>query len=254
MQIATYETEKEAKLLAIGDLHISDNPDIVGKVLSVVGEYNPDFVFLLGDLINGNSRDSVSNPFEAKISPEEELELATEFISKLSTHSTIACAIRGNHEYRMANKFGVDALSPVFQMLNIPYDDVVIVDISIRDGKTGSRDRVNYTIACAHGISGGRYEEASIRQNRYFREFFTGGIDIYFTGHTHKPAVSWSSLNEFDKHNKKVLERITTMITVSGMQDSAYAERKFLRPTPLMLTFITLTKNKRRQIIENVFI
>lgn len=254
MQIATYETDKEAKILAIGDLHISDNPDIVGKILTVVDEYQPDFVFLLGDLINGNSRDSVSNPFETKISPEEELELATEFISKLSTLTTIGCAIRGNHEYRMVNKFGIDALMPIFQMLNVPYDDVVIVDISIHDGRTGSRDRVNYTIACAHGNSSGRYEEASVRQGRYFREFFSGGIDLYFTGHTHKPSINWSSLNEFDKHNKKVYERITTMITISGMQDSAYAERKFFRPSPLMLTFVTLTTNKRRQIIENVFI
>lgn len=254
MRIVSFQTEKEPKLLALGDLHIGDNPEIVNNILASIDEHNPDFVFLLGDIINGNSRDSISNPFETRITPEEELEIAVKFITQLSNKTNIACAIRGNHEYRMSNKFGVDVLSPVFQTLNIAYDDIVLVDLSISDNHTGSRGRVNYTIACTHGISNGRYEESSIRQGRFFKEFISSGIDLYITAHTHKPTVSWITSNEFDKHNKKIFERNATIINVTGLQQSSYAERKLLRPSPWMLIYITLLKNKRQQKIETVFI
>lgn len=240
MQVVTKEFDNDVNILFFSDLHAAENPEILDKVSKVIKETNPTGIISLGDILNGNGRNTLSNPFESEIQPAQELKLVREFFER---HAPLIWgAVRGNHEYRMVNKFGTDPMEAVLGLLRIPYDDIIIFDVAINNGRTGSRRRITYALACAHGFAGGRYEEKSTRQGRAFGDFLSGGIDFYVSAHTHVPSWTGTTRQEYNRTLKKITTRTVHYLTLSGLSNGAYARRKLLKPSPPVVLLLNLPR------------
>ncbi|NUU94838.1 DNA repair exonuclease [Marinitoga sp. 1135] len=250
MEVATYEFETDyIDILPIGDLHLGSETSDFNKIIKALEQEKDAKIIFLGDLIDNAIANSLGDVYSQRDNPHETIQQVNALFNAF--RERILGVVGGNHERRTWRKVGVDPIALLCEEKGIPYsDDLMVVDINLKQkGKKlrGSKNRINYKIACHHGSSGGRFPERSMRQHRYFFDVITG-IDIYLAGHTHVPEMHKFSIFEYDSKNKKIRKKDVVDVTVPAWNDEKYAVQKLLAPTARGIFRIRLYTEKNHKV------
>lgn len=248
MQVVEIETESTISVLFVSDLHLGDKDSYYNNVIEFLRE-SEDYIVLLGDLIDAGIANSVTNVHSQEPNMNNQIAILLEDLKALKQR--IIGYVPGNHEERLNKKAGIRLQDILALTLEIPVsDDVLILDITT-PANLGSKKRICYRVACAHGIAGGRYPEKNLRQGRWFTEMVQN-IDLYVLGHTHQASVFYQDVYVYDDRNKSVQTRQVIIANVGGFVDAEYGRKALYKPSSKLLFKATFFEKERK--IQTEFI
>jgi len=239
--VVTKKLENNAHIVFLGDLHIgadgSHFNEAIANILSQVPE-NTYFAFL-GDLVDMATKNSVANVYEQSLTPQAQISIVSDLLEHFKDRTL--GVVQGNHDYRIVKEVGFDPIMEVCRIMKIPYSrSYMILHLEV-EGQ-------DFVFAMHHGIAGGRGKAASTRQGEYFERFLSYGVDVYVTGHTHKPAVVPFSHAAYDKATKQVKYEQGFFVTIPSMlQDELYALKRLYEPPSSMFPIVSLNVDSKKE-------
>lgn len=178
------EDWKVLRVYAIGDVHVGSpqfNEEAIRKKISHIQSDPYACVVLCGDLADYGLKNSLTNVYQAVMSPKEQQEYVYELFKPIA-HKVSAC-VPGNHEYRITKEVGLCPLYDLTVLWGI--SDVYRENLAITkyvfgrmDGKKTQNCFIGMTI---HGTTRNK--------NRKFEGYFDN-VDFSCSGHTHQPEYS----------------------------------------------------------------
>lgn len=228
----TYRFDDLDELILIGlsDLHIgSDQCDekLIGLFLKKWGEI-PNVRFVLaGDLVDNGLKNSKTNVYEQRYSPEGQIDRIVEMLSPY--RDKILCIVDGNHEKRSSKEADISpsrliayelGLSKVYRKISC------YLRIYVGKRKNGHSDNPVYSVAVHHGGGGAMH-----KLDKYSVML---GVDVLMSGHTHKPDSHPVSRMEVDINKGVVRFKKIHVVTLTGwLSFGGYGEEKMYLPTPV---------------------
>lgn len=241
MQVVTVSAKDTLSILFVGDLHLGDEGSYFNNVMQYLKETS-DYIVFLGDVIDAGIRDSF-NPHNQVPSVNSQIVILLEELKALA--GRVVLFVAGNHEERLNKKAGVKIEDIIQTTLDIPTtSDFGIIDVTV-PGNVGSRKRICYRVACAHGVAGGRFPEKSVRQGRYFTDMIQN-IDLFVLGHTHQASLYFKDVYFYDDKNKSVLIKQILIANIGGLTDAEYGRKALYNPTSPMLFRAVFHANVRK--------
>ena len=198
------------------------------------------FVCFVGDQMEYATRQSKSDVYTQTLSPSAQKRWWIEHLRPLVKEGKVLCIVDGNHEYNRASKEADDfPLYDIALALGIPdryRSEAAFVDIGL--GSTqGGRRQVHYVFRVQH--------QAKNNANHGTADGFEG-IDVFVSGHTHKPMDKPLGKLIYDTSNKKVYEKtVETVVGGHFLEYGGYGERAGYRPTSQKLYSIILSGKKK---------
>lgn len=95
---------KKNKFIALGDIHFPfSNPSSLDETINFISDYCPEYIILLGDIVDCYSLSRFDKEPRRILSLQKEFDLANEFLAKLKQVSPKSqiIYIEGNHERRL---------------------------------------------------------------------------------------------------------------------------------------------------------
>lgn len=240
--VVKYRLQLPLQIFFLGDLHIgaygSNYEAALAKLEKLMDERT--YLAFLGDLVDMATRNSVANVYEQRLNPQQQLSIAYDLINRY--RAKILGIVQGNHDYRVVKEIGFDPIMEVCRMLNVPYSrSFMIIDLEFNEKK--------YVIAMHHGIAGGRQKTASVRQGELFERFITFGVDLYVTGHTHKPAVVPFKHAAYDRNSGRICEQDGFLLTIPSMlQNELYGLQRMFEPSATLYPIVILRETEQGNI------
>lgn len=241
-EIPKFET---VNIYPLYDVHIGER--IAENVLKewrreVLSQPN-NFVIIGGDLLNMALKNSKSDVYGERFTPDEQIDWAVEFLKPIKDR--ILGAVPGNHEARMKRDTSIDPMRTVMKDLGLKhlYCPASAI-VWLRVGK-GER-QMPYSLYFYHGSGGGSTVGGKLNGVAKLEQSFDS--DVYFAGHTHiVGAFQLDFTRRDDRHNN------ASMVTHTFVNSNAfvlwhdsYGEGMGMRPTSLSYPKVTLFSNKRR--------
>ena len=198
------------------------------------------YVVFVGDQMEYATRQSKSDVYTQKLSPRQQKDWWIEHLRPLVKEGKVICVVDGNHEYNRASKDADDfPLYDIALALGIPdryRSEAAFVDIGLGSIKSGTR-QVHYVFRVQH--------QARNNANHGTADGFEG-IDVFVSGHTHKPMDKPLGKLIYDTSNKKVYEK-TVENVVGGhfLEYGGYGERAGYRPSSQKLYSVILSGKKK---------
>ena len=198
------------------------------------------YVIFVGDQMEYATRQSKSDVYTQKLSPRQQKDWWIEHLKPLVKEGKVLCVVDGNHEYNRASKDADDfPLYDIALALGIEdryRSEAAFVDIGVGSIKGGTR-QVHYVLRVQH--------QAKNNVNHGTADGFEG-IDIFVSGHTHKPMDKPLGKMVFDTSNKRVYEK-TVENVVGGhfLEYGGYGERAGYRPTSQKMYSVILCGKKK---------
>ena len=198
------------------------------------------FVCFVGDQCEYATKQSKSDVYSQRLSPRQQKDWWIEHLQPLVKDGKVLCIVDGNHEYNRASKEADDfPLYDIALALGIAdryRSEAAFVDIGVGSIKGGSR-QVHYVFRVQH--------QAKNNVNHGTADGFEG-IDVFVSGHTHKPMDKPLGKLIFDTSNKKVYEKTVENVVGGHFLDyGGYGERAGYRPTSQKLYSIILSGKKK---------
>lgn len=196
------------------------------------------FVIFAGDQCEYATRSSKSDVYTQSLSPSQQKRW---WIEHLRPHrEKILCFVDGNHEYNRASK---DADSyPIYDIalaLNLEdryRSEGAFVDIGVGSINGGAR-QIHYVLRVQH--------QAKNNVNYGTADGFEG-IDIFVSGHTHKPMDKPLGKLVYDGSNKTVRHKdVENVVCGHFLRFGGYGERAGYRPTSQKLYSVVLSGKKK---------
>lgn len=201
---------------------------------------NPNaFVIFAGDQCEYATRSSKSDVYSQTMPPSYQKRW---WIGHLRSYKDkILCIVDGNHEYNRASK---DADSfPLYDIaLALGIEDryrseAAFVDIGVGDGGHGKGKQVHYVMRVQH--------QAKNNVNYGTADGFEG-IDVFVSGHTHKPMDKPLGKIIYDSKNKSVTQKdIENIVCGHFLNFGGYGERNGYKPTSQKLYSVILSGKKK---------
>ena len=201
---------------------------------------NPNaFVIFAGDQCEYATRSSKSDVYSQTMPPSYQKRW---WIGHLRNYKDkILCIVDGNHEYNRASK---DADSyPLYDIaLALGIEDryrseAAFVDIGVGDGGHGKGKQVHYVMRVQH--------QAKNNVNYGTADGFEG-IDVFVSGHTHKPMDKPLGKIIYDSKNKSVTQKdIENIVCGHFLNFGGYGERNGYKPTSQKLYSVILSGKKK---------
>ena len=184
------------------------------------------YVCFVGDQMEYATRQSKSDVYTQTLPPRQQKDWWIEHLRPLVREGKLVCVTDGNHEYNRASK-DADAF-PLYDIaLALGIEDryrseAAFVDIGLGHiGKAGKQ--VHYVLRCQH--------QANNNVNYGTADGFEG-IDLFVSGHTHKPMDKPLGKLIYDTSNKVVYEKtVENMVAGHFLEFGGYGERNGYRPT-----------------------
>ena len=198
------------------------------------------YVVFVGDQMEYATRQSKSDVYTQTLSPSAQKRWWIERLRPLVKKGKVLCIVDGNHEYNRASKDADDfPLYDIALALGIEdryRSEAAFVDIGLGSIKGGTR-QVHYVLRVQH--------QAKNNVNHGTADGFEG-IDVFVSGHTHKPMDKPLGKMIYDTSNKKVYEK-TVENVVGGhfLEYGGYGERAGYRPTSQKLYSVILCGKKK---------
>lgn len=212
---------ENSQIYCVADVHIGAKEcDLDGfKAFCKRVESEPNsYIVLCGDILNNAVKDSLSNIYEERYTPQESKMLAYEILKPLADGGKILAAVMGNHEFRSAKMVDLEPMYDVAVMLGIQERYrryMAFLRLRMRNGNI--KDRWNFCIA--HGASANKK-----------RRFQIEGVDAFITGHTHAPAIEKPAHIAFTHGGKVAVKEVAHITATSWLNYGGYAAQKFYQP------------------------
>lgn len=207
-----------AEVIFIGDCHYGSPQFDKPRFLRMI-DYclkNKIYVFLMGDLIEMATRDSVgAGIYEQEYIGQSQYEQMLDLLKPLADKKLILGFLNGNHEDRVYKSTGVNIGKLFARELKVKF----LGDAGWNIFKVGKQ---HYSVYTLHGRTGSRFDgTALLALERISTSFY---CDLICMGHTHKlissTVIIQKVLNGLVKEHKKTL-----LITGSYLKyDGGYAQ------------------------------
>ena len=196
---------------------------------------NPDtYVIFAGDQCEYATRSSKSDVYTQALSPSQQKRWWIEHLRKYK--DKVLCIVDGNHEYNRASKDADDfPLYDIALALGIEdryRSEAAFVDIGVGHiGRAGKQAR--YVFRVQH--------QAKNNVNHGTADGFEG-IDVFVSGHTHKPMDKPLGKLVYDTKNKSVKQKdVENIVSGHFLRYGGYGERAGYRPTSTKLYSVILS-------------
>ena len=210
----------------------------------VVNEPNS-YIILGGDLINNDTRNSVSNIFEETMRPREQKKIMVKMLEPL--RDKILCAVSGKHERRNRDVDN-DITYDIMCKLDLEWlyrENIAFIKIQIGKLNGDGARNPTYTLVVTHGSGGGVLTGGLVNRNERFG-YVLDGADALIVGHTHKPFVTQPSKIKIDPyHNKVSIQPFKVVSMTSWMTYGGYAAQNMLLPASHAPQTITLCGKRK---------
>lgn len=201
------------------------------------------YVIFAGDQCEYATRSSKSDVYTQALSPSQQKRWWIEHLKPIVKAGKILCIVDGNHEFNRASK-DADCF-PLFDIaLALGIEDRyrsegAFVDIGVGHiGKAGKQAR--YVFRVQH--------QARNAVNYGTVDGFEG-IDVFVSGHTHKPMDRPTGRLVYDPKNKYVAQRdIENIVSGHFLRFGGYGERAGYRPTSTKLYSVILSGKVKKSI------
>ena len=200
------------------------------------------YVIFAGDQCEYATRSSKSDVYTQALSPSQQKRWWIEHLRHYK--DKVLCIVDGNHEFNRASK---DADSfPLYDIaLALGIEDRyrsegAFVDIGVGDGGHGPGKQTRYVFRVQH--------QARNNVNYGTVDGFEG-IDVFVSGHTHKPMDKPFGRLVYDPKNKFVSQRdIENIVAGHFLRFGGYGERGGYRPSSTKLYSVILSGKKKKEI------
>ena len=198
------------------------------------------YVIFVGDQMEYATRSSKSDVYTQTLSPSAQKRWWIEHLRPLVKEGKVLCVVDGNHEYNRGSKEADDfPLYDIALALGIEdryRSEAAFVDIGVGSIKGGSR-QVHYVFRVQH--------QAKNNVNHGTADGFEG-IDVFVSGHTHKPMDKPLGKLVYDTKNKSVSHKdVENIICGHFLRFGGYGERAGYRPTSQKLYSLILSGKKK---------
>jgi len=210
------------EVVFIGDIHwgsASCDKERVKRMLDYCYK-NDIYVFLMGDLIECATRNSVSDVYSAS-SPQIQYEEILNLLIPLAKKHLILGALDGNHELRVYKESGILLTKAWCRELHIPYLGFACWNY----WKVGKQ---RYTIYALHGSSASRFVYTKLKALIDISHNFDA--DLLAMGHVHDSADTSMYVQYYDSKSKTIKEK-KKFVVITGhylKYDDSYAQGKGL--------------------------
>lgn len=197
------------------------------------------YVIFAGDQMEYATRSSKSDVYTQKLSPSQQKKWWVEHLRKYK--DKVLCIVDGNHEFNRASKDADDfPLYDIALALGIEdryRSEAAFVDIGVGDGGHGKGKQVRYVFRVCH--------QAKNNVNYGTADGFEG-IDVFVSGHTHKPQDLPRPKLVYDTKNKAVSQKdVENIVCGHFLRYGGYGERAGYRPSSTKMYSVVLSGKKK---------
>lgn len=197
------------------------------------------YVIFAGDQMEYATRSSKSDVYTQKLSPSQQKKWWIEHLRKYK--DKVLCIVDGNHEFNRASKDADDfPLYDIALALGIEdryRSEAAFVDIGVGDGGHGKGKQVRYVFRVCH--------QAKNNVNYGTADGFEG-IDVFVSGHTHKPQDLPRPKLVYDSKNKAVSQKdVENIVCGHFLRYGGYGERNGYRPSSTKMYSVILSGKKK---------
>lgn len=235
------ETMESAEIFLASDIHngSAEFDEKRWELFEELLQKDNAFVIFAGDQMEYATRSSKSDVYTQKMPPSQQKIWWIEHLLKYK--DKVVCLLDGNHEYNRGTK---DAdCYPIYDIamaIGIPdryRSEAAFVDIGVGDGGHGKGKQVHYVFRVQH-------------QAKNNVNFGTAdgieGIDVFVSGHTHKPMDKPLGKLVYDSKNKAVSQKdVENIVCGHFLRFGGYGERGGYRPTATKLYSVILSGKKK---------
>lgn len=240
IRIDLERTYNHIEIVPIADAHIGDplcDMELLKREIEYVRNNDNAYAILNGDLMNNAIKTSVSDIYSERLSPMQQLELATNLLRPIA--HKILCVTSGNHEDRTYKTDGIDLTRLLCRELGLEhrYSNASAL-LFVRFGElrqtetngSGKNRKVCYTVYVTHGSGGGG--KTGSKANRASELASIIDSDIYVTSHFHTPIAFKESYHRTDVRNStvSVVDKLF-VVTSSFLNYGGYGEKFGFRPS-----------------------
>lgn len=207
------------------------------QYLDLILEDPVGYCVLGGDLINNNIPMSPGLPHEDLISPLQQKYDMVDMLRPLAKADRILTSVRGNHEFRTTKASYQDVSFDIMAKLDLTERyayDRAILQIEIGERKHGKNHKptpgITYYVLVMHGSGGGKKPGSTINNVDDIVKGY-GGLDVCFSGHTHRPMHEFASQTMLN--TKGYFDKSCCIVVASSWlrtEDKSYALRKGFPP------------------------
>ena len=235
------EPESSVEILLAADIHTGSAEfdekrwELFEELLKKPNVY----VIFAGDQMEYATRQSKSDVYTQTIPPSVQKRWWIDHLRHY--RDKVLCIVDGNHEFNRASKDADDfPLYDIALALGIEdryRSEAAFVDIGVGDGGHGKGKQVHYVIRVQH--------QAKNNVNHGTADGIEG-IDVFVSGHTHKPMDKPLGKLVYDSKNKAVSQRdVENIVCGHFLKFGGYGERGGYRPTATKLYSIILSGKKK---------
>ena len=197
------------------------------------------YVIFAGDQMEYATRQSKSDVYTQTMPPSLQKRWWIDHLRHY--RDKVLCIVDGNHEFNRASKDADDyPLYDIALALGIEdryRSEAAFVDIGVGDGGHGKGKQVHYVIRVQH--------QARNNVNHGTADGIEG-IDVFVSGHTHKPMDKPLGKLVYDSKNKAVSQRdVENIVCGHFLKFGGYGERGGHRPTATKLFSLILSGKKK---------
>lgn len=197
------------------------------------------YVIFAGDQMEYATRQSKSDVYTQTMPPSYQKKWWIERLKKYK--DKVLCIVDGNHEFNRASKDADDfPLYDIALALGIEdryRSEAAFVDIGVGNGGHGKGKQIHYVVRVQH--------QAKNNVNHGTADGLEG-IDVFVSGHTHKPMDKPLGKLVYDAKNKFVSQKdVENIVCGHFLNFGGYGERGGYRPTAQKLFSIILSGKKK---------
>ena len=235
----------EIEIKPISDCHIGDprfDRELLESEIEWAKQADNRYILLNGDIMNTATTKSVSNTYEATMTPHEELNTARELFVP-AKDSTLALTT-GNHERRIKREDGFDLSAELAKSLDAIYrPEGLMIKIRFGQRKSNQKKQV-YNIYMSHGFTGSRTSGG--KANRLEKKRTIVVADVYIQSHTHQKIVFNKDIFIADNRNNKMTRKHQTFVNTGAyLSYGGYGEQKEYDPADKGTVVIKLDGAKK---------
>ena len=235
------EPESSVEILLAADIHTGSAEfdekrwELFEELLKKPNVY----VIFAGDQMEYATRQSKSDVYTQTMPPSLQKRWWIDHLRHY--RDKVLCIVDGNHEFNRASKDADDfPLYDIALALGIEdryRSEAAFVDIGVGDGGHGKGKQVHYVIRVQH--------QAKNNVNHGTADGIEG-IDVFVSGHTHKPMDKPLGKLVYDSKNKAVSQRdVENIVCGHFLRFGGYGERGGHRPTATKLFSLILSGKKK---------
>lgn len=235
------EPENSVEILLAADIHTGSAEfdekrwELFEELLKKPNVY----VIFAGDQMEYATRQSKSDVYTQTMPPSVQKRWWIDHLRHY--RDKVLCIVDGNHEFNRAGKDADDyPLYDIALALGIEdryRSEAAFVDIGVGNGGHGKGKQVHYVIRVQH--------QAKNNVNHGTADGIEG-IDVFVSGHTHKPMDKPLGKLVYDSKNKSVSQRdVENIVCGHFLKFGGYGERGGHRPTATKLFSLILSGKKK---------